>query len=199
MARSEYTYVSVQSLFGVVILICAVASGASSPSTQQARGNSSNGKEHPTLQVISTNMTSYSSQKYLYLRVLQDGTAEYHNIVDIDLTKPIPLVAKKLAQEDIDGLIALLSLPSVRGLSGTFEREDLGVFHETLAIEIYRDRDLQKVSLVNFHSHRNAPGRPPYPEAAVRLGCMVDRLEQKAKSKSNDWQSEECKNLPKVN
>jgi hypothetical protein len=33
----------------------------------------------------------------------------------------------------------------------------------------------------------------------VRLGCMVDRLGQKAKSKSSDWQSEECKNLPKVN
>jgi hypothetical protein len=137
------------------------------------------------------------THKYLYLRVFQDGTVEYHNPLDVDLTKPIPVFAKKLAQEDIQGLIALLHLPSVQGLSETFEREDLGIFHETLDIEIHRDTEVQKVSLVNFHSGRNVPGRPPYPEAAVRLGCMVDRLEQKAKS--SDWQSEECKNLPKVN
>ncbi len=197
MARHKSTSLSLHSLFRVVILICAAASGACSPSTQQARGSSSNDKEHPTLQVISTDTTSYSSQKYLYLRVFEDGTVEYHNIVDVDLTKPIPVIAKKLTQEDINGLIAPLRLPSVQRLSGAFEREDLGVFHETLDIEIHRDTDVQKVSLVNFHSGRNAPGRPPYPEAAVRLGCMVDGLEQKVKS--SDWQSEECKNLPKVN
>jgi hypothetical protein len=76
------------------------------------------------------------THKYLYLRIFEDGTAEYHNPLDVDLTKLIPVFAKKLAQEDIQGLIALLRLPSVQGLSETFEREDLGVFHETLDIEI---------------------------------------------------------------
>ena len=144
-----------------------------------------------------TDTTPGTSHKYLYLRVFKDGTVEYHNILDVDLTKPIPVVAKKLTQEDIEGLIALLRLPSIQRLSGTFQREDLGVVRETLKVEIHRDTGIQEVSLVNFHSDRNVPGRPPYPEAAVRLGCMVDRLEQKAKS--SDWQTEECKNLPKVN
>lgn len=144
-----------------------------------------------------TDTTSYSSHKYLYLRVFENGTVEYHNILDVDLTAPIPIVAKKIAQEDIEGLIAVLRLPSVQRLSGTFELEDMGVVRETLNVEIHRNTEVQEVSLVNFHSNRNVPGRPPYPEAAVRLGCMVDRLEQKARS--SDWQSKECKNLPKLN
>jgi hypothetical protein len=154
-----------------------------------------------TLQAIMTSTTPGTTpgttHKYLYLRVFEGGIVEYHNTLDVDLTKPIPLVAKKLAQEDIQGLIALLRLPSVQRLSGAFERGDLGIFHETLDIEIHHDTNVQKVSLVNFHSYRNVPGRPPYPEAAVRLGCMVDSLGHKAIS--SDWQSEECKNLPKVN
>ena len=197
MARHKSISLSLHILYRVAILICAAAPGACRPSTQQARGSSSHDKEHPALQVISTDTSSYSSEKYLYLRVFEDGTVEYHSIVDVDLIKPIPVIAKKLVQEDIDGLMALLRLPSVQRLSGAFEREDLGIFHETLDIKIHRDTDVQKVSLVNFHSGRNAPGRPPYPEAAVRLGCVVDRLKQKANS--SDWQSEECKNLPKVN
>jgi len=197
MARHKSISLSLHILCRVAILICAAASGGCSPSKQQARGSSSNDKEQPALQVISTDTSSYSSERYLYLRVFEDGTVEYHNIGDVDLTKPIPIIAKKLAQDDMDGLIALLRLPSVQRLSGAFEREDLEVFHETLDIEIHRDTNVQKVSLVNFHSGRNAPGRPPYPEAAVRLGCMVDRLEHKAKS--SDWQSDECKNLPMVN
>jgi hypothetical protein len=197
MIRHKSTALSLPSLFKVVFLICAAAAGARLLSQPQARGSSSINREHPVLQAIMVDSTSYSSHRYLYLRVFEDGTVEYHNILDVDLTKPIPVVAKQLTQEDTEGLLALLRLPSIQKLSGTFEREDMGVVRETLNVEIYRDTEVQKVNLVNFHSDRNVPGRPPYLEAAVRLGCMVDRLEQKAKS--SDWQSKECKNLPKVN
>jgi hypothetical protein len=196
MVRRKSTSLSIRRLFRVVILIFAAAV-ACLPSKPQARESSSINREHPVLQVIMTETTSYSSHKYLYLRVFEDGTVEYHNILDVDLTAPTPVIAKKLVQHDIEGLIAVLRLPSVQRLSGTFEREDMGIVRETLNVEIHRKTEVQEVTFVNFHSDRNLPGRPSYPEAAIRLGCMVDRLEQKAKS--SEWQSEECKNLPKVN
>ncbi len=167
------------------------------PSRLSALESSSIDKEHAALQAIMTGTSPYRSYKYLYVRVFGDGTVEYHNTREIDLTKPIPLVTKKLAQEDVTELMTLLRLPSIQKLSGTFEREDMGDVREALDVEIYRDSEVQKLSLVNFHNDRNTPGKPPYTVETVRLGCVIDRLAERAKS--SDWQRGECKNLPKVN
>jgi hypothetical protein len=177
----------------VGILLCAVVWFVSWK--QPVLGSPAN--EPPVLQAVMTEGTAYMSYKYLYVRVFEDGTAEYHDVLSVDLTKPIPLLRRVLPQADVAGVTAVLCLPVVQKLSGAFEREDMGDVRETMDIEIRRGGDIQKVRLVNFHSDRDVPDRPRYTEAAVRLGCIVDRLRNKAES--SGWESEECKQLPTVN
>lgn len=179
-----------------LLAFSASAFAAWSRQSQSPQPSAPSTTERPLLQAITLVTSSDTSERYLYVRVFADARVEYHDPLKIDLTKPVPVVAKKLNPAEITRLAALLSLPEIQDLSGTFEREDLGIFHETWSIEIHRGPQVQNVSLVNFHSDGVVPGRPRYTEPAIILGCMIDRLEHKAKS--SDWQMEECKNLLSV-
>ena len=195
MALSTPWRISAGSLIRVGILLCAACLFL--PGKQPVHGSSASINVTPVLQAVMTEGTAYMSYKYLYVRVFEDGTAEYHGVLDVDLTKPIPVLTKSFSEADLAGVTAVLHLPPMQQLSGTYEREEMGDVRETLDIQIFHGGGVQEVRLVNFHSDRDVPGRPRYTQTAVRLGCIIDRLRHKAES--SDWESEECKKLPVVN
>ncbi len=181
-------------LLGSVTLLAATAGGAIwEQQGQPAKIAHPSTAATPILEVISRYSSSYNSMSSLYLRYFDDGTAEYHDSQHIDLTKPIPLSRKKLPIGALNKLRSLVDLPEIQQLAGSYERDDLGIFHETLEISLFRDGHVQRLFFVNFDSHREADGKRSYPEEAVRLGCMIEHLRHKVLN--TKWEAEECKKL----
>ena|SRR5579859_3645180 len=177
--------------FLVTMLLAALLFCFSSFSRQHAQpGNS---ERQPILEVVEISGAEWESLRYLYLRVFPDGKVEFHDPIKIDLTRDVPLIRGKLSEQEMARLVSLLGSRETRGLSGTFERGDMGVIRSLLMIRMARDDDFQDLEFVNFDSDNQMDGGRAYTAEADRLGCTIERLRRRARN--DPWESPACKKI----
>ena len=143
--------------------------------SQQDVPSEASGRQ-PILEVVEISGPEWRSDRYLYLRVFSDGSMEFQDPMKIDLTNEIPIVRKKLSEQEMTQLTSVLTSKELQRLSGTYERENVGNIRSVLLIEIARDDRTQALEFVNFDSKYPTERGRAYTADAERLGGLIEKL-----------------------
>ncbi len=149
------------------------------------------------LEVIATHATSESEDKYVYLRVFSDGTAECETSRHRNSeSKEFPTVKKMLSQDELIRIKSMASDPKLATLGPKYETRYAIVDSWTeWTIKIQRTTgDSQIIEVLEFSPDLAKVMKHPYPDALVRLGCSIakSRADVSGDSISLD---DECKRV----
>ena len=134
------------------------------------------------VEVLATDYQAFSKTKYVYLRVLSDGTVVYHDPWHIDLFESAP-TRKQMSAAQLNRLKGILSEPKVSELSGDYnggQGVDTSLLWE---ITVATPSGARMFTLHNFtygFDHGLLPGRP-ITEPARRIGCALEEVSNQMK------------------
>jgi hypothetical protein len=146
------------------------------------------------LEVIATHTTLASEDKYVYLRVFSDGTAEWQSSMLSNSQKTEHLAVKKtLTQDEFIRIKSAVSEPKLAAVGPRYETRYAIVDTSTeWTIKIQRPGQPQIIQVLEFSPGLARTMKHPYPDALVKLGCNIKKLRVDVSGESNTLDSE-CK------
>jgi hypothetical protein len=145
-------------------------------------------------EVIATHSTMASEDRYVYLRVFADRTAEceFSNRSNSDGKHPLA-VKKTLSQDEFIRLESVVSEPKLASVGPKYETRYAIVDSWTeWRIKIQRPGQPQIIQVLEFSPGLARTMKHPYPDALVKLGCSIEKLRADVLGESNTLDSE-CK------
>lgn len=145
------------------------------------------------LEVIATHFDIGRSEQYLYLRVFSDLSAEAQTCSSTNTNKRDGTVVRKnLGQGEFDKIRTLLDRPDVRDLKTKYpSRLDVIDAGTSWDIKLLHQEHQQEIQVVAFAPHMARAQRRSYPQALVKLGCVIEKLRINV-SAEKLVQTEEC-------
>jgi hypothetical protein len=128
----------------------------------------------PVLVVINRHFTMGKKIPSVYLEMMSDRTAECHTFA-FSGREPAVTKQKTLRPEEFERLTALLDDPELLSVKSRYESPRIYIDSwMTWDIGIQRAGHAQTIEVVNFTTMWGVAS--PYPNALLRLGCMVLKL-----------------------
>jgi len=149
------------------------------------------------LEVIATHTTMEREDKYVYLRVFSDRTAECQASKHSDVeNKELPAVKNTLTQDDFIRLKSMVSDPKLSTLGPKYETRYAIVDSSTeWTIKIQRAAgEPQIIRVLEFSPGLAKTMKHPYPGALVTLGCTIEKLRTDVSGESISL-DHECKKV----
>jgi hypothetical protein len=144
------------------------------------------------LEVIATHNTLASEDRYVYLRVFSDGTAEWQSSNYSNSQKTELLAAKKtLTQDEFMRIKSVVSEPKLAAVGPKYETRYaiVDTFTEW-TIKIQRPGRLQIIQVLEFSPGLARTMKHPYPNALVKLGCNIEKTRADVSGESHTPDSE---------
>jgi len=148
------------------------------PTCFDCGANSRSSSADTVLEVIATHATVASADKYVYLRVFSDVTAEIQpsNYSDAE-TKERPTIKKTLTQDEFVQIKSVVDTPKLANVGPKFETRYAIVDTWTeWRIKIQRPGQPQVIEVLEFSPGLAGTMKHPYPDALVKLGCSIKKL-----------------------
>jgi hypothetical protein len=151
------------------------------------------------LEVIGTRFGIGPSEKYLYLAIYSDLSAEFQVLGPVNPDKASSTKLKgTLTRADFARVESLLNQPSVFNLKSKYpSRLDVIDAGTSWEITIQHTQRQQKVEIVAFDPEEARKSHRHYPDALMKLGCTIKLLRNdvtRAQAKLQD----ECKKALKI-
>lgn len=130
------------------------------------------------LEVIATDFDIGKSEQYLYLRVSSDLSAEAQTQSSTTSGKrDAPVVRKTLRRGEFEKIQALLDRPDIPDLKTKYpSRLDFIDAGTSWDIKLLHKEHQQEIRLVAFDPHTARTLKRPYPDAVLKLGCVIEKL-----------------------
>ena len=179
--------------FRLTILFLSLLTALSMAHARHQQGLPPPSEQNPLLEVVATDYQIFSSVKYVYLRIREDGTVEYHDPLHIDLFHPT-LIRRTLPAAELNQLKSGLSAPNAANLTGEYHG-GLGVDTSLRWDVSFRTgSETHRLTLWNFtYGLDRPPYKRPIPEPARELGCLFEEIRNKLDG--SDRRSERCNSL----
>ena len=176
------------------MLVVIVALGLLAPADNFAQSPSPSPNVDILLEVIATHSAMTSEDRYVYLRVLSDRTAECQSSRHSNLAKKDLLPVKKtLTQDEFIRIKSVVSEPKLASVGPKYETRYAIVDTWTeWTIKIQRPGQPQIIQVLEFSPGLARTMKHPYPDALVKLGCNIEKLRADVFGESNTLDSE-CK------
>jgi hypothetical protein len=147
------------------------------------------------LEVIATHTTLESEDKYVYLRVFFDGTAEWQSSMLSNSQKTKRLAVKKtLTQDEFMRIKSAVTEPKLAAVGPRYEtRYAIVDSYTEWMIKIQRPGQPQIIQVLEFSPGLARTMKHPYPDALVKLGCNIKKLRVDVSGESNKLLDSECK------
>jgi len=144
------------------------------------------------LEVIATHNTLASEDRYVYLRVFSDGTAEWQSSKHSNSQKTELLAFKKtLTQDEFMRIKSVVSEPKLAAVGPKYETRYAIVDTSTeWTIKIQRPGRPQIIQVLEFSPGLARTMKHPYPSALVKLGCNIEKTRADVSGESNTPDSE---------
>jgi hypothetical protein len=146
------------------------------------------------LDVIATHSTMAGEERYMYLRVFSDSTAEYQSSKHSDgVENDLPAIRKTLPQDEFNRIRSVLNDAKVATLKPKYETRYAIVDSSTQwTVKIQRSGQTQSIQVLEFSPGLARAMKHPYPDALVRLGCNIEKLRADVSGES-DWLHSDCR------
>ena len=146
------------------------------------------------LDVIATHSTMASEERYVYLRVFSDGTAEYQSSKHSDgVQNDLPVIRKTLRQDEFKRIRSILSEPKLAAVGPKYATRYAIVDSWTeWTVKIQRSGQTQSIQVLEFSPGLARTMKHPYPDALVRLGCNIEKLRADVSGETNSLHND-CK------
>ena len=179
------------SLSGAVLTAGAVTTGVSLP--QRPDGPINPGV---LLEVIATHTTPAHEDRFVYLRVFSDGTAECQSSKPGDPeNKERGTIKKTLTKEEFSRIKSLVEEPELADVGARYETRYAIVDSWTeWRINIRRKRQVQNIEIMEFSPGLAKTMKHPYPQALVKLGCTLEKMRAYVSGEASLLDSE-CRNV----
>ena len=153
-------------------LVAAIAAGLAAPADNLAQSASPGSRTDAILEVTGTVTGWGGDNRYVYLRVLSDGTAECEPV-----RHEVPIIKKTLSPTQFTRIKAVLSQRNVARLGDKYETNFATVDDGSYwTIEIQRPIQPQFIRVVGFTPGLAKILKHPYPGGLVTLGCSIEKL-----------------------
>ena len=175
------------------MLVVMVGLGLLAPADNFAQSPSPSSNANMVLEVIATHTTMMESEdRYLYLRVFSDSTAECQPSKHSNSEKKELLVVKKaLTQDEFIQIKSVVSEPKLAAVKSKYETRYAIIDSWTeWTIKIQRQGQPQIIQVLEFSPGLARTMKHPYPKALVKLGCNIKKLRADVSGEFNSLDSE---------
>jgi hypothetical protein len=128
------------------------------------------------LEVIQDTSSITGSVRLVYLRAFSDGTAECHPSRNVDYSN-LALTRQRVPPREFERLEKLLTTTEVRQLDSEYPGIGRAIdYFVVWTITIPRQKETQRIVVVNFQPEYAERMKKPYPRALVKLECLIRGL-----------------------
>ena len=177
------------------LLIVMVGLGLLAPANNLAQSARPSPNANMVLEVIATHTTMASEDRYVYLRVFSDSTAECQPSEHSNSGEKLLVVKRTLTQDEFIRIKSVVSEPKLAAVKPKYETRYAIVDTWTeWTIKIQRTGQPQIIQVLEFSPGLARTMKHPYSDALVKLGCNIEKLRADVSGESDGLDSE-CKRV----